>query len=137
MATDFYFDFISPYSYLAVRRLPEFPKLAGMQWLPVNLPKLIRDSGNTPPTASRPKARYLLQDLKRWAARLEAPFHMILPGSFDARPALALACMLEDEERARFCTAAFDAIWSGAVDPVHDAGWLPRRGRAPGRPASG
>ena len=128
MALDFYFDFISPYSYLAVRRLPAFPALAEaeMHWLPVNLPKLIKDAGNTPPTACRPKALYMIQDLKRWAAALGVPFHLIRPGSFDARPALSLACMLEGEDRIRFCTAAFDAIWSGAVDPVREADWLAR-----------
>jgi 2-hydroxychromene-2-carboxylate isomerase len=125
---DFYFDFISPYSYLAVKRMPEFPVIsaADMRWLPVNLPKLIRDAGNTPPATCRPKALYLLHDLKRWAAKLAVPLQMILPGSFDARPALSLACMLEGEERIRFCTAAFDALWSGAVDPVRDTDWLPR-----------
>jgi len=125
---DFYFDFISPYSYLAVRRLSCLPALAGadMRWLPVNLPKLIKDSGNTPPATCRPKALYLLQDIKRWAALLDVPLRMIRPGSFDARPALSLACMLDGEERIRFCTAAFDALWSGAVDPVRDADWLLR-----------
>ncbi len=126
MAIDFYFDFISPYSYLAVRRLPGFPTLADMRWIPVNLPHLIKASGNTPPTTCRPKALYMMQDLKRWAAVLDAPFRLILPGSFDARPALSLACMLEKEDRTHFCTAAFDAIWSGAVDPVHEADWLAR-----------
>ena len=128
MTLDFYFDFISPYSYLAVRRLPRLAVRAGadIRWLPVNLPKLVKDSGNTPPATCRPKALYLLQDLKRWAALLDVPFRMIRPGSFDARPALALACMLEDADRIRFCTAAFDALWSGAVDPVREADWLPR-----------
>jgi 2-hydroxychromene-2-carboxylate isomerase len=125
---DFYFDFISPYSYLAVKRLPRMPVLAGahIRWLPVNLPKLIKDAGNTPPATCRPKALYLLQDIKRWASLLEVPLRMIRPGSFDARPALALACTLDDAERIRFCTAAFDALWSGAVDPVREADWLPR-----------
>jgi 2-hydroxychromene-2-carboxylate isomerase len=128
MTLDFYVDLISPYSYLAVKRLPRMPALSGadMRWLPVNLPKLIKDAGNTPPAACRPKALYLLQDIKRWAAALDVPLRMIRPGSFDARPALALACMLEGADRVRFCTAAFDALWSGAIDPVHEADWLAR-----------
>ncbi len=128
MTLDFYFDFISPYSYLAVRRMPEFPVMsaADIHWLPVNLPKLIKDAGNTPPATCRPKALYLLQDIKRWAALLDVPLRMIRPGSFDARPALSLACMLDGEERIRFCTATFDALWSGAVDPLRDTDWLSR-----------
>ena len=136
MTLAFYIDFISPYSYLAVKRLPGFPALADMRWIPVNLPKLIKDAGNTPPTTCRPKALYMIQDLKRWAALLDVPFRLILPGSFDARPALALACMLGEEDRIRFCTAVFDAIWSGAVDPVREADWLSRIIAVQGLPAA-
>ena len=128
MLLDFYFDFISPYSYLAVKRLPHIPELADIDtnWLPFNLPKVIKDSGNTPPASSRAKALYMMQDLKRWARLLDVPFKLIKPGAFDARPGMALACMLEGDERLRFCTAAFDAIWSGAVNPVSDSGWVER-----------
>jgi 2-hydroxychromene-2-carboxylate isomerase len=136
MAIDFYFDFISPYSYLAVKRLPAFPTLADMRWIPVNLPKLIKGAGNAPPTACRPKALYMMQDLRRWASALDVPFRLILPGSFDARPALALACMLAGEDRACFCTAVFDAIWSGAVDPVHEPDWLSHILAMQGTPAA-
>lgn len=128
MLVDFYFDFISPYSYLAVKRMSGLPALSmeNIRWLPVNLPKLIKDCGNTPPASCRAKAMYLLRDLKRWAAVLDVPFRMIRPGSFDARPALSLACMLKGAECSHFCTEAFNAIWSGAVDPVHDEEWLAR-----------
>lgn len=126
MAIDFYFDFISPYSYLAFKRMSQEKALstADIRWVPVNLPKLIKDSGNTPPASCRPKAMYLLKDLKRWATALDVPFQMLRPGSFDSRPALSLACLLDGIERIRFCSKAFDAIWTGVIDPVRNEDWL-------------
>jgi len=122
---DFYFDFISPYSYLAATRLEAFSSRYGVdfEWLPVNLPKLIGWSGNTPPAKIRNKALYSIRDLKRWAKYLDVPFVMRRPGSFDSRPAMRTALALQGEQRARFSMAVFDSIWSGAVDPKQDD-WL-------------
>jgi len=122
---DFYFDFISPYSYLAASRIPTFEQQHGVSfnWLPVNLPRLIKLSGNIPPSEIRNKALYSLRDLKRWAAFLEQPFRMIKPGTFDSRPALRIAGALQGPERARFGLAVFDALWSGDIDPTQ-IDWL-------------
>jgi len=122
---DFYFDFISPYSYLAALQLAEFSVKNNVEfiWLPINLPKLIHQSGNTPPSLIKNKAMYSLRDLKRWAAYLNVPFKMIRPGAFDSRPALRIAGALQGDERERFCMAVFEALWSGDIDPKKD-GWL-------------
>lgn len=124
---DFYFDFISPYSYLAATRIVEFSKTSNAQieWIPVNLPKLIKLSDNKPPGMIKNKAIYSLRDLKRWAAYLDVPFKMIRPGSFDSRPAMRLAAALDGDERIRFCLGVFDALWSGSVDPTQEK-WLKR-----------
>ncbi len=122
---DFYFDFISPYSYLASSQIEAFSEANGVQfkWIPVNLPKLIKYSGNRPPATVKNKALYSLRDLKRWAGYLNIPFKMIRPGSFDSRLAMRICAVLEGEERAGFCLKLFDALWSGVVDPT-DEEWL-------------
>ena len=89
----------------------------------MNLPRLIKLSGNIPLGQIRNKALYSLRDLKRWAIYLDKPFRMIKPGTFDSRPALRIAGALQDPEQARFGLAVFDALWSGAVDPT-EANWL-------------
>lgn len=124
---DFYFDFISPYTYLAVTQLERFSEAHGarFQWIPVNLPKLIKLSGNIPPGTIRNKALYSLHDLKRWAKHLQIPFKMIRPGAFDSRPALRIAAALDGDDRQHFSLGVFDALWSGAVDP-REEGWLDR-----------
>ncbi len=93
------------------------------EWIPVNLPKLLNQSGNTSPAMIKNKAIYSLKDLKRWADYLELPFKMIRPGSFDSRPALRIAAALEGETRSRLCLALFEAIWSGDIDPRKED-WL-------------
>lgn len=126
MHIDFYFDFISPYSYLAACRIPELERNGiRFEWLPLNLPRLIKLSGNIPPGQIRNKALYSLRDLRRWAAWLEVPFRMIKPGSFDSRPALRIAGALEGPQRALFSQAVFRSIWSGDIDPRRE-NWLER-----------
>lgn len=122
---DFYYDFVSPYSYLAVTQLPDFAKrnLVDIHWIPVNLPSLITRSGNIPPSTIPQKAMYLLRDLKRWSDYLDVPLKMIMPGSFDARPALNIASSLEAVDRVRFSRVVFDMLWRGEVS-TKEEGWL-------------
>jgi len=122
---EFYFDFISPFSYLAAVRVPALQRATGcnIEWIPGNLPRLIKLSENTPPGLIPNKARYLLHDLKRQAKKLQVPLKIILPGTFDSRPALGLACALPDAQRIRFAIALFSQLWSGKMDVKQD-GWL-------------
>jgi 2-hydroxychromene-2-carboxylate isomerase len=121
----FYYDFISPYSYLAATQMPAFGREHGIRvrWIPVNLPKLIKLSENVPPGMIPKKAIYLVRDLKRWAQFLGVPFNLIKPGAFDSRQALWAASVLTDDDSATFAATVFDLMWSGQIDPTQD-GWL-------------
>ena len=74
---DFYFDFLSPYSYLANFRLPTLAVEYGygITYKPIDLKAAKLAAGNTaPPTAAMPvKLRYAIADLTRWANRYGAP----------------------------------------------------------------
>lgn len=74
---DFYFDFLSPYSYLAHCRLPELATGYGYQlaYRPIDLNAAKLAAGNTgPATAQMPKKlRYAVADLTRWAERYGIP----------------------------------------------------------------
>jgi len=125
MKIDFYFDFISPFSYLAAMNIVELGKShdAQIQWMPINLPSLIRMSDNIPPSHIPNKARYLVRDLKRKAKKMALPLKLILPGTFDSRHAMYIACTLNDEDRQRFCLTVLQNIWSGDVS-VSNSDWL-------------
>jgi len=70
---DFYFDFISPFSYLAHYRLPAIVARHGCEiaYHVVDLKVIKLDGGNTGPTTrDMPlKYRYSGTDMQRWAAR--------------------------------------------------------------------
>jgi 2-hydroxychromene-2-carboxylate isomerase len=73
---EFYFDFGSPYSYLAYRALPGIAAAHGAQivWRPMLLGGVFKASGNHSPAEIPAKDRWLQLDLKRWAARYGASF---------------------------------------------------------------
>ncbi|NOZ09453.1 MAG: 2-hydroxychromene-2-carboxylate isomerase [Gammaproteobacteria bacterium] len=125
MHVDFYYDFVSPYSYLAALRVPEFAiqHQINIHWKPFLLPQLIKMSGNTPPSSVRRKALYLYRDLKRWAEHLDVPFKMQNPSFFDSRPALLGAQALNNGKRSSFSLEVFKGLWSGGVQPDHPR-WL-------------
>lgn len=74
---DFYFDFISPFSYFALQRLPGIAERFGraINYHVVDLAVLKLEAGNTaPPTRNMPiKLRYMKTDQARWARRYAVP----------------------------------------------------------------
>jgi 2-hydroxychromene-2-carboxylate isomerase len=74
---DFYFDFLSPYSYLAHCRLPSLADKYGygISYRPIDLKAAKLAAGNTgPATVQMPvKLRYATADLTRWARKYGAP----------------------------------------------------------------
>jgi 2-hydroxychromene-2-carboxylate isomerase len=74
---DFYFDFISPFSYLAYHRLPDLAARFGyaLNYHVADLSELRRLAGNTGPRSTEQpfKLRYSRIDQKRWADRYGIP----------------------------------------------------------------
>ena len=75
---DFYFDFISPYAYLANARLPSLAEKYGcaLNYRPIDLQAAKTAAGNTGPASAQipPKFRYATIDLMRWADKYGVPF---------------------------------------------------------------
>ena len=121
-----YFDFLSPYSYLAYRHLTEhlLPQWAsrGIQikltLKPVSLPKLINASGNTPPGSVPAKRAYLIKDLQRMAQFYQvAPFKMPPIFPFDTRPLLYELAELPEEKAPQFILNNWKRIFQdGDID---------------------
>ncbi len=74
---DFYFDFMSPFAYLARHRLVHLAGQyrADIGYKPIDLPRIKRAIGNNGPSNSQlpVKLNYLVKDLKRWAAMYGIP----------------------------------------------------------------
>jgi 2-hydroxychromene-2-carboxylate isomerase len=79
---DFYFDFTSPYAYLAAARIDTLAARHGreVRWHPVLLAALSEATGNKLAPFIPSKWNYVQKDLARAARRLELPFQ--LPPAF-------------------------------------------------------
>lgn len=75
---EFFFDFASPYSYLAATQLDALAARAGAEvvWRPMVLGAVFQGTGNDMPAKVAAKAPYLLRDVDRWARHYGVPFKM-------------------------------------------------------------
>ena len=74
---EFYFDFGSPYSYLAYTALPGIAAAHGAQivWRPMLLGGVFKATGNRSPAEIPAKANWTRRDMQRWAERYGAAFN--------------------------------------------------------------
>lgn len=124
---DFYFDFISPFSYLAHQRLPELAARFGyaLDYHAADLADLKRLAGNTAPkmTAIPLKLSYSRIDQKRWAERYGVP---ITPpsGSHDSTWLNRGAFYAADRNQAGdYVTAAWTRMRRDGRDLAEESTW--------------
>jgi len=112
--TTFFYDFRSPYSYLASTQLSALP--GEFEWRPIDVLELMKQVGNVPTTViCKPKQAYARADLGRWAALYGAPLSPNpAMGEVDGprllRAALAAERLGQGEAAAR---RLFAAMWAG------------------------
>ena len=128
---DFFFDFVSPYTYLVQTQLPALKERTGARirlW-PMHLLNLMKQVGNVPTTViCGNKMKYATQDIARWVSRYGVPFQFN-PHVFAGDPTLALKGALVAQQRGvedAYNRAVFDAFWGEGLD-VNDRAVLARR----------
>lgn len=137
---DFYFDFLSPYAYLAAHRLTDLAEAHRDRatFVPhvIDLVAARFKAGNNGPfNRDQPaKMKCLGQDLKRWAARYG--LEMGFPQGFDtARLNRGYLHAQQKGKGAYYMKAAFAAVWAKSGNPTDEA--LQRRvAEEAGLPAS-
>jgi 2-hydroxychromene-2-carboxylate isomerase len=120
----FYFDFLSPYSYLAHQELPKLAARCGcaVEYRPVSLAELKLRAGNTgPSTRDMPiKHKYARTDLARWANRYGVPLKP--PKSSDSARLNRGAFFAIDRNQARdYVARAWAKTWGGGGDMADEA----------------
>ncbi len=125
---DFYFDLSSPYSYLAATQLPPLAARnnAIVQWKPIVLAAVFKNTGNVMPAACAPKATYMLADLGRWAAHYGVPFRFNtrFPINTIRAMRMIIAAGMESGSEyghAQLGLALFHAAWAEDRDITDDA----------------
>lgn len=118
---DFYYEFASPYSYLAASRIGPLAEEAGVHvhWKPFLLGPIFAAQGYTtsPFNAYPLKGRYMWRDLERMVERYGLP-PVRRPEAFpiNALAAARVATWLNDASRPAFTVAAFKAEFAQGRD---------------------
>lgn len=130
---EFYFDYGSPYSYIAHRRLPEIARRteATIVFRPMLLGGVFQLTGNSSPAFNKVKAPNGARDLERFVARYRVPFQRnpffpvntlkLMRGSVVA---------LEEGYLDRYSDAAFAGMWRDARKMDDDATIIEALGEA-------
>jgi 2-hydroxychromene-2-carboxylate isomerase len=127
-AIEFYFDYLSPYTYLANARLPSLG--ARIVYHPVFIMDVMQLVNNQPSPKCPPKARYAGMDAARWAKRYSIPllrntelWRALSSGEFDARCLIRGALVAQDTGLFdQYHTAIFNAVWGMPRDLVSKNG---------------
>ena len=114
-----YFDFVSPYSYIAFKRLHELPRDAAVELKPVLFAGLLNHFGQKGPAEVPVKRKWTYRWCTWWAQELGIPFRF--PASHPFNPLhhlrLALAAGPTRENVGRI----FDALWTTGAEATDAA----------------
>ena len=118
-AIEFYFDFMSPFAYLAHRPLCALADRYHRQiiYKPIDLPAAKIAAGNTGPSNREVpvKLRYLLEDINRWAARYKLPVNF--PASLNsARMNVGTFVAVERNQARQYVDMGFSLGWGEGAD---------------------
>src|SRR5215471_15948454 len=109
---EFFFDYRSPYSYLARSQLE--PLAAEVSYHPFDILDLMKRVENVPTSViCKPKTRYLMKDLQRWSAIYGVPVNRHPgAGNIDGRRLLrATIAAGHHRDVAKAVAAIFAAYW--------------------------
>jgi 2-hydroxychromene-2-carboxylate isomerase len=113
-SVEFFFDVGSPTSYLAWTQLPGIAAAAQARivWRPMLLGGVFKATGNQSPVAIPSKARYVMQDLGRFAKRYGVPmaFNPYFPINTLTLMRGAVG-YLDSDKFEPYLRAVFEAIW--------------------------
>lgn len=108
---EFFYDYVSVYSYLANSQLSTFDG-AAIEYRPMFLGAVMEATGNRPPGTVDAKKKYMAEDIGRWARRYAVP--LIMNPQFPQNTLKALRLALVARKHGVFGAvheALFAAMW--------------------------
>jgi len=120
----FWFDFGSPTTYLAWRRMPAILERTGarLEAVPILLGAVFKATGNASPVTVPAKGRWMTDDMALWARRDGTPLAMNPHFPVNTTALMRGAVAAEDRgEFMAYCDAMFDGMWRDARN-MGDAG---------------
>ena len=119
-SVEFYFDLVSPYSYLAYGRVGLICEENGAELIlrPILLGAVHKAVGLQAPIEIRPKASYQAQDIRRWAQYYGLPLEFPGPFPFRTLKTMRAAMFLQEREQLEaFTREAFTLYWEEGGAP--------------------
>lgn len=116
--TDWYYDFISPYSYFGFLRLAELGDLE-INYHPVLFAELLRHHEQKGPAEIAPKRLWTYRWCAWWAAKNNIPFRFPAAHPFNPLPYLRLAIAAGNTPEA--IRLIYQALWTTGADPADAA----------------
>ncbi|MGA6972642.1 MAG: 2-hydroxychromene-2-carboxylate isomerase [Candidatus Binatus sp.] len=117
---EFFYDYLSPFSYLADTQLPALAARTGAEivYRPALLGATMKATNNSGPLVIQGKGNYNVTDFQRWAKRYGVPAKFSPYFPFNSIPLLRTAVAAQIHGQfALFHAAAFRAIWEQELDP--------------------
>lgn len=118
---DFYFDFSSPYGYLASVQIEDLAASLGrrVNWHPILLGPMFKETGALPPVNVPLKADYAEKDFARSAALFDIPYRHPKEFPINTIAAARVAHCLTQEDMAlaaKFCKQTYAAFFADNQD---------------------
>lgn len=118
---DFYFDFLSPFCYLALAQLDRLPANTTIKFIPVLFAGLLKHWNHKGPAELPPKRRFTMRHVQ-WIARKHGiPFAMPPAHPFNPLAVLRLSIALDNDPRV--VQQIFDFIWRKGHRPDEPQSW--------------
>ena len=111
-----YFDFVSPFSYLCLARLGELPRDVELEFRPVLFAGLLQHFGQKGPAEIDTKRRWTYRWCQWSADRLGLPFRFPATHPFNPLQHLRLAIAARSDPAA--VRRIFEALWTTGAEPA-------------------
>ena len=113
---EFYFDFISPYAYLAYKKIQSLPKDIKIKYKPVLLGALHNLEGITAPAFIKPKLKHMISDCNLIAKKDKSNFIWNSKFPINSLSVMRGYLFINAENRELYLNVMFDAYWKDNLD---------------------
>ena len=113
---EFYFDFISPYAYLAYKKIQSLPNDIKIKYKPVLLGALHNLEGITAPAFIKHKLKHMISDCDLIANKNKSNFIWNSKFPINSLSIMRGYLFINDENRKLYLNVMFDAYWKDNLD---------------------
>ena len=122
---DFYFDFISPYAYLAYKKIQSLPKDIRINYKPILLGGLHNLEGITAPAFIKPKLKHMINDCLLIAKKYNFDFKWNSKFPINSLDIMRGYFSVNSSNKDQYIKTMFDAYWRDNLDISKEENLIP------------